>query len=67
MRAFPGKSFDDDGDLIYNLGMTLRDWFAGMALTAGKTLNGLEIGSGAADIARDMYKIADAMIAEREK
>lgn len=46
-------------------GMSLRDWFAGQALTGlvadfwgdGKT----------ADLARDAYKLADAMIAARNQ
>jgi len=46
-------------------GMTLRDWFAGMALASAvhlgiKTLT-LE------QLAYTMYAMADAMIAEREK
>lgn len=44
-------------------GMSLRDWFAGQALSdCGYT------GTGTAkDIARKVYEIADAMIAERNK
>jgi hypothetical protein len=46
-------------------GMTLRDWFAGQAL--------LCLGSGAAEafgrqeLAEHAYRIADAMLTEREK
>ena len=45
---------------IHSRGMTLRDWFAGMALR--------EIGGyPAEDAAEIAYKYADAMIAERDK
>ncbi len=49
-------------------GMSLRDWFAGMALSSGKTLWG-KIGEiyDEQRIAFEMYSIADAMIKEREK
>jgi len=41
-------------------GMTLRDWFAGMALQGNATRDYRDI------LASDCYKIADAMIAARE-
>ena len=41
-------------------GMTLRDWFAGLALSC------LEDGPKGI-VARDAYKIADAMIVERKE
>ncbi len=43
-------------------GMTLRDWFAGMAL-AEHPCNGYDYEG----VAKWAYKVADAMIAEREK
>lgn len=51
-----------NGDVIYGFnGMTLRDYFAAASLSSitGKFLGSEE------DIARQAYKIADAMIAER--
>ena len=61
--AFPSQSDDRD-----NEGMSLRDWFAGQALS------NMSIGSRDVDIswfvqigAKHAYAIADAMIAEREK
>ena len=41
--------------------MTLRDWLAGMALSSQLSY------SRAENIAREAYKIADAMIKERNK
>ena len=66
--AFPHKKYDVPEDGIYNpaeLGMTLRDWFAGQALAGTLAHPGdscdWEMFANAA------YKIADAMIAERDK
>lgn len=44
-------------------GMALRDWFAGQALTAA-TMYETKIPE---ELANDAYRIADAMLAEREK
>ena len=44
-------------------GMTLRDWFAGQALTAATMYQTMT----PEDLAHDAYRIADAMLAEREK
>jgi len=57
-----GPAFPDEGIP----GMTLRDWFAGMAMTGMHTnvkLNNDSTGH----IALEAYTQADAMIAEREK
>jgi len=48
-------------------GMTLRDYFAGQALT-GYMVTGTDcIMPQPKDIAEYIYKVADAMLAEREK
>ena len=58
-QAFPSVEY---------LGMTLRDWFAGQALTSKllEYYNG-NLGNDSEAIARRAYKIADAMLAERDK
>ena len=45
-------------------GMTLRDWFAGQALTL---VSAMPINSDAVEIAEACYLVADAMLAERGK
>ncbi len=55
-QAFPRGHFE------WKDGMTLRDWFAGQAMSNGYT----EI-STAQEIAEWSYQIADAMIAARQK
>lgn len=65
-QAFPHGNPTHGGDI----GMTLRDWFAGMALQGIITtsahpmfcVTGIE-----AEAAKTAYAIADAMIAERIK
>jgi hypothetical protein len=47
-------------------GMTLRDWFAGQAITAQDLQIAIEA-PAAAIIARSAYVVADAMLAERAK
>jgi hypothetical protein len=71
--AFPGldslaNSEDDYNDratyTAYGTsGMSLRDWFAGQALTA----SAMHYPMKANDAARHAYQMADAMLAEREK
>lgn len=62
--AFPGKSFERDeyGEERYLPGMSLRDWFAGMALQ-GLLVKSREF----LDVVNHAYKFADAMLKEREK
>jgi hypothetical protein len=55
------------GQQVYAQGMTLRDWFAGQAM-AGMLADPNVKGHGIFEIvARDAYKTADAMLAERAK
>lgn len=65
--AFPGVEFYKDPDKFakseyrnVGTGMSLRDWFAGMALGGGT------IGIPAETVALWTYEIADAMLKERE-
>lgn len=54
----------------YQPGMTLRDWFAGMALRQRLTPSWDETGFVERDIkivVQECYSIADAMLAAREK
>lgn len=58
-QAFPGAVTG------FTRGMSLRDWFAGQALTA---LGDLEVWAtidDAAETAHTVYRIADAMLKER--
>ena len=66
--AFPNSVPDDKtGEWMSSPGMTLRDWFAGQALT------GLVLLVGGSDKAQELsrdtaavaYALADAMLAER--
>ena len=45
-------------------GMTLRDWFAGQAMSQTFVPVGYPIGE---EVAKVAYEIADAMLAEREQ
>lgn len=61
----PGRSYSGVTD-AYN-GMTLRDWFAGMALQGMMSYNG-EAGKDREDYYAEIsYRHADAMLAERSK
>jgi hypothetical protein len=72
--AFPVTRIDGDG-ISYNThsGMTLRDWFAGMALQGilASCPEGMRTNSPtlipAKEWAKAAYYAADAMLAEREK
>lgn len=60
--AFPGGVRDTDGNWISlsgDPGMSLRDWFAGQALSN-------MAGSSADQVAKLAYNIADAMLAARK-
>lgn len=59
--AFPTNA-DTDAD-----GMTLRDWFAGQALASMLQLRGTPEGERErCDLTEDAYRIADAMLEQRE-
>lgn len=61
--AFPSNEKSGDGvHWQSHAGMSLRDWFAGQALIALASEPG-----GAAWRAGEVYALADAMLAEREK
>lgn len=74
--AFPAIEIKQIGDSAYNPptkvyhhGMSLRDYFAGQALTG---LCSLQDGTGlwqydAKGAAESAYEVADAMLAERDK
>ncbi len=67
--AFPSTQMRIGGNPAYHDGMSLRDYFAGQALTgflamcsaAGETQPGPE------DAAEHCYRIADAMLAQRNE
>lgn len=61
--AFPERT--DEG--YDNDGMSLRDWFAGQALSgmADDAIKNDEMAWS--DLVRNCYRVADAMIAERDK
>lgn len=64
--AFPIPNSTDMDGYVYApdaRGMTLRDWFAGQALTAAGALGGPHPD----DVTQWAYTIADAMLKEREK
>lgn len=64
--AFPREDYQAD-DAPGQRGMTLRDWFAGQAIIA--LLPGRYVGADADAqmMAEQIYKFADAMLAERER
>ncbi len=72
--AFP-RPMSDDGvpnnrggfDYSSGKGMSLRDWFAGMAMQGILNKYSLERGAGSPWIAAHSYEIAAAMLAERDK
>ena len=59
MKAFPNPHRTDE------LGMTLRDYFAGLAMQGLISINDLDLTHE--DYARLAYLIADAMLKERAK
>lgn len=60
--AFPRSSQGPSGDLDFSTGMTLRQWYAGMALQ-GLMRHPDSVGESEAVIARWAFLAADAMIA----
>ncbi len=62
--AFPVEWVTADGSSCIYRGMSLRDWFAGQALSA---LVRYDDGCFIPSYATDAYRIADAMLAERAK
>ncbi len=62
------------GDRVYMTGMSLRDWFAGMAMQGQMSMKGvhvdgepLSIPKHATLLASTSYAMADAMLAARAK
>lgn len=77
-QAFPNNEKSDSGNHHFSHpGMTLRDYFAGQAMSSARTelpeydlraLFGDRTGIRREEIlAADAYRIADAMLARREK
>jgi hypothetical protein len=64
--AFPStiQYFPDDKNANEEQGMTLRDWFAGQALTG--MVSYVVEGATFENVAEDAYKAADAMLKARE-
>ena len=67
--AFPGETFDEaTANTFYRYGMTMRDWFAGMALSGWlASFAGSSVALHPDNVAVDAYLFADAMLAERVK
>ena len=61
-----GPAFPAQANREHYRGMTLRDWFAGQAMS-GYCINAETSMQEFRDIARDAYQQADAMLAERAK
>lgn len=62
--AFPLVIPPMDGHTTHVRGMTLRDWFAGQALAGQLAHDSLE-NCDAGEMARESYRIADAMLKAR--
>lgn len=63
IHAFPERTdegYDKDG-------MTLRDWFAGQALAGMADYAIKDDDMAWSDLARNCYRVADAMLSERDK
>lgn len=66
-HAFPAMHFDLRDD---EHGMTLRDWFAGQAasgICSSRDEAGVLLEHGYEWIATEAYRVADAMLKERNK
>ena len=68
--AFPSEQHecqDNTWNQTFDPGMSLRDWFAGQALSKSLS-DGIHTDSeGMKVVARAAYEMADAMLKEREK
>ena len=72
LNAFPSQSYGSDGmpSAEHDSGMTLRDWFAGQALSV---MAGMQIGHGlpreeiARVVSEAAFMLADAMLTERNR
>lgn len=60
--AYPGETYEANGHVTYQQGMTLRDWFAGQAIGAIYAKHDVFQGFEAACA----YAVADAMLKARE-
>ena len=67
MKETGGYAFATASDEGYQSGMTLRDYFAGQAIINVMLCDEDMERTSVEDIAKWAYKIADAMLAEREK
>ena len=69
--AYPGPRFSEGGHHTgHGMGMNLRDWFAGQALTGiigGYYSNPDMGGRSECDHAKEAYRTADAMLAARDE
>ena len=66
--AFPYPNPNYDGNWDKNPhrgGMTLRDWFAGQAVSGWLASYGEDQTARATDVAKFAYEVADAMLAAR--
>ena len=62
--AFPNEGFNGWGEPFQ--GMTLRDYFAAKAMQGFLASPLLKTESGADEMARNAYRVADAMLKARE-
>ena len=62
--AFPHVAADGHHD--YRPGMSLRDWFAGQVVASAASIYGFN-DAGALELSRHAYRVADAMIRERNR
>ena len=60
--AFPSET----GNIWYDKGMTLRDYFAASFVTSGHVFKALSSGSTPDEVAAQAYALADAMLKARQ-
>ena len=66
--SIPSDCFGASASMVTQLGMSLRDWFAGMALSGMASQNEHLYGAEPyQNMASTAYRIAGAMLADREK